>query len=187
MKNLIYLVLITFIMGACTYKNEPIALQPYKANYAGAVSQEKKSIFIDNITDKRANKNNIGYSLEDGKKKISFFSNENFEKKYKDALLYALSIAEFNTNVSEADAFTIISINIREIELIKTDKNFNENLKGKIAIELVVKQGITTTKHNFTQKAGKWIAPSYKSRDLEPFLSALFSDSIDAVVTRLAQ
>ena len=187
MKNAIYLLVITLLMSACSYKNEPIALQPYKANYAGAVSQAKTSIYIDSVTDTRTNKNYIGYAMEDGKKKISFFSNENFEKKYKDALLFALNIAEFNTNVSKMDATIVISLNIKEVELIKTDKSFDENLKGKISLEVIIKQGMTTTKHNFMQKEGKWIGHSHKSRDLEPFLTALFSDSIDAVVAKLAQ
>lgn len=187
MKNAIYLLALALIMGACSYKNEPIALNPYDANYKGAVSKEKTSIYIQSVKDQRADKSTIGHSLNHGKKDILFFSNENFEKKYKDALLYALSIAEFKTNVSKVDASLIIDVNIKEIELVHFDKSFNENLKGKIIVELVVKKANAITKHSFTQKAGKWIAPSRNSKNLEPFLSALFADSIDAVVAKLAQ
>lgn len=187
MKNTIYLIAIALIMGACTYKNEAIKLQPYEANYKAPMSKDKKAVFVQAVKDDRSNKNSIGYALEDGKKKITFFSHENFEKKYKDALLYALNISEFNTNVSQADASEIIEVHIKDIEIVHTDKSFDENLKGQIAVELIVKKGNSVTKYNFTQKAGKWISPSHNSKDIEPFLGTLFSDSIDAVVAKLAQ
>jgi len=187
MKNGIYLLAIALIMGACSYKNEPIKLQPYEANYNAPIAKNKKALFVQAVNDNRANKQTIGYALEDGKKKISFFSNEDFQKKYKDALLYALNISEFNTNVSQNDATEVITVNINNLELIHTDKSFDENLKGELAVELVVKKGATTTKYNFTQKAGKWISPSHNSKDVEPFLATLFKDSIDAVVAKLAE
>jgi len=186
MKNIIYLLLIALTMGACSYQNQPIALQSYKANYNAPLSVEKKAIFIQDVIDDRVNKSYIGYALKDGKKRLTFFSNDNFEKKYKDALLYALNISEFNTNVNKSDASEIITVHIKDITLVHTDKNFDENLKGKIAVELIVQQGNSITTYNFTQKAGKWIAPSFNSKDLEPFLTTLFSDSIDAVVAKLA-
>lgn len=187
MKNIIYLLSIALIMGACTYKNEPLKLKPYEANYKAPVSKEKKTIFVKSVKDDRVNKNSIGYALEDGEKKITFFSNENFEKKYKDALIYALSISEFNTNVSQTEASEVIEVHIKNIEIIHTDKSFDENLKGELAVELIVKKGNTSTKYNFTQKAGKWISPSYSSKDMEPFLGTLFADSIDAVVAKLVE
>jgi hypothetical protein len=187
MKNTIYLLSIALIMGACTYKNEPIKLKPYEANYKAPISKEKKAIFVHSVKDDRADKSSIGYALEDGERKITFFSNENFEKKYKDALIYALSISEFNTNVSQAEASEVIEIHIKNIKIVHTDKSFDENLKGELAVELVVKKGNTTTKYNFTQKAGKWISPSHNSKDVEPFLATLFADSIDAVVAKLVE
>jgi uncharacterized lipoprotein YajG len=187
MKKTLYLLAIALIMGACSYKNEPIVLKPYEVSNNTAISKEKKSVFIESINDQRADTKSIGYAQEHGEKIITFFSNENFEKKYKDALLYALNISEFNTNVSKADASAVIEVNIKEIELVQIDKSFDENLKGKIIIELVLKSGNTITKHNFTQKAGEWLAPSRHSKDLEPFLSMLFSDSIDAIVAKLAE
>lgn len=187
MKNTIYLLSIALLMGACSYQNQPISLQTYQANYNAPLSREKQAIFVQDVIDDRSNKNQIGYALEDGKKRLTFFSNDNFEKKYKDALLYALNISEFNTNVNQAEASQIITLHIKDITLIHTDKNFDENLKGKIIVELVVQQGNKTTKYNFTQKAGKWIAPSFSSKDVEPFLTTLFSDSIDAVVAKLAR
>lgn len=187
MKNKIYLLAIALTIGGCAYKNEPIKLAPYEANYKAPLSKEKKSVFVGAVKDVRVDKKSIGYTLEDGKKNISFVSHEDFAKKYKDALVYALNISEFNTNVSRADASEIISINIKKIKIIHTDKSFDENLKGELGVELVVKKANTITKYNFTQKAGKWMAPSHKSKDIEPFLGTLFSESIDAVVAKLAQ
>lgn len=187
MKNTIYLITIALLISACTYKNEAVKLQPYEANYKAPMAKDKKAVFVQSVKDLRSNKTNIGYALEDGKKKITFFTHEDFEKKYKDALLYALNISEFNTNVSQGDATEIIQVNIKDIEIIHTDKSFDENLKGKILVELVVKKGNTITKSNFTQKAGEWMSPSYNSKDIEPFLSALFSDSVNAVVAKLAE
>ena len=186
MKNLVYLILIALLLGGCAYKNNPVALQPYQSNYNGEVSKEKKTIAIISVKDLRPDKSNIGYALEDGKKEIMFFSNENFVKKYKNGLLNALNIAEFDTTVNPNEADLRIEIYIKKIELIHTDKSFDENLKGEIDIEVVVENGDKIVKQNFKEKAGKWILPSRDSKDLEPFLSSLFSDSINSIVSKLA-
>jgi len=186
-KNIIYLLVIALFIGGCSYKNQPIALQSYEANYHGEISKENKTVYISKVKDLRANKRNIGYTLQNGEKDISLFSDINFEKKYKDALLYALNIAEFNTATNAEDAALLVEIYIKKIELVYTDKNFEENLKGEINIEVVVKNGKTTSRQNFKQKAGKWIAPSYDSKDFEPFLTTLFSDNIDNIVSKLAE
>lgn len=183
----ISLVALTLFMSACSYVNEPLKLQPYEANYAAPVLKQKKSIYVRSVNDLRTNKQNIGYATEGGKKTITFFTYENFSKKYSDALKYALSIAEFDTNVTPREASGIVDINIRNIALVYLDKSFDENVKGEMAVELVLTQGNRTTKYNFTQKGGKWISPSRNSKDLEPFLSELFAESIEAVVTKLVQ
>lgn len=48
-------------------------------------------------------------------------------------------------------------------------------------------QGDEVITQNFRQKGSKWIAPSYSSKDLEPFLYTLFADSIDQIVARLTR
>jgi len=181
------LTLLALFMGACSYVNEPLKLQPYEANYAAPVSKEKKSIYVRSVNDLRADKQNIGYAVEGGKRTRTFFTYENFSKKYADALKYALNISEFNTNVTPREASAIIDVNIKNISLVYLDKSFDENVKGEMAVELVLTQGSRTTKYNFTQKGGKWLKPSRNSTDLEPFLSELFSESIEAVVTKLVQ
>lgn len=175
------------MVGGCAYKNEPIALKPYEANYKTPISKNKQSILVKSVTDERIDKESIGYALKDGEKRVSFYSNEEFAKKYKDALIYALNIAEFNTATNQQDASATIEVRIKKIELIHKDKSFKENLKGEIAVELIVRRGSNITKHNFAQKAGKWMRPSLNSKNLEPFLAELFWGSIDAVVARLVE
>jgi len=187
MLKTLSLTLLALFMGACSYVNEPLKLQPYEANYGAPVSKEKKSIYVRSVNDLRADKQNLGYAVEGGEKTVTFFTYENFSKKYADALKYALSISEFNTNVTPREASAIIDVNIKKISLMYLDKSFDENVKGEMAVELVVTQGSRTTKYNFAQKGGKWLKPSRNSKDLEPFLSELFAESIEAVVTKLVQ
>jgi len=181
------LLLIALFLSACSYKNEPIYLKTYEANAIAPILKEKKSVHLRSVNDKRANKQNIGYVIESAENKILLSSREDFAKKYADALSYALSIAEFNTKVSQKDAELVVDVNIQNIELKVLDKSFDENLKGEIGVELVVTHGNKTTKYNLLQKQGEWMAPSRNSKDLEPFLSALFEESISAVVSQLAK
>lgn len=181
------LIVFAMFLSACSYKNEPIYLQPYQANAIVPILKEKKTLHIRGVNDQRVQKQTIGYVLENDNKKIILSSNEHFAKKYHDALTYALSVAEFNTHVSPQDAQLIVDVNIKNIEIQGFDKNFDENLKGEVAVELVVTQKSKITRYNLASKAGKWIAPSRSSKDLEPFLSELFEDSIQAVVTQLAK
>lgn len=181
------LLIVAIFLSACSYKNEPIYLQPYEANAIAPILKEKKSVHLRSVNDKRANKQSIGYVQESAESKIILSSNENFAKKYADALKYALSIAEFDTSVSKKDAQLVVDVNIQNIELQGLDKSFDENLKGEIKVELVVTHDNKTTKYNLLQKQGKWMAPSHNSKDLEPFLSELFEESIRAVVAQLAK
>ncbi|MBU0720204.1 hypothetical protein KJ877_02555 [bacterium] len=186
MKNLVYLLLGALFFGGCSYKNESISLESYKADYNGAIAKENTSVYVTAVKDMRSDKKNIGYTLKNGKKDLLLFSDADFAKKYKEGLGYGLSIAEFNTNVSQNDADVLLEIRIKKIELVYHDKSFDENLKGEIEIEVVVKKGRTTSTQNFKEKAGKWIAPSYSSKDIEPFLYTLFSDSINNIISKLA-
>jgi len=187
MKTLLGLITMALLTGGCSYKNEALKLQPYEANYKAPISQEKKTVFIKSVQDSRAEKQTVGYAVEGSEKVITFFSHEDFAQKYKDALHYALNTSKFNTDINEKDATLTISVNIKEIELIYSNVSFDEDLSGKIVVELTLKENNTITKHNFTQKEGKWIGPSYNSRDLEPFLSKLFQQSVDTVVVKLVE
>ncbi|MDA3908448.1 MAG: hypothetical protein PF437_05125, partial [Sulfurimonas sp.] len=60
-----------------------------------------------------------------------------------------------------------------------------KNLKGEIELEVIIKKGNETITQNFKPSASKWIGPSYRSKDLEPFFNELFSDSISNIVSRL--
>ncbi len=81
----------------------------------------------------------------------------------------------------------VVEIYIKDIEMIYNDKNFDTNLKGEIEIEVIVRKGADVITQNFRQKGSKWIAPSFESKDLEPFLYTLFADSIDQIVSRLTR
>ncbi|MFA6191244.1 MAG: YajG family lipoprotein [Sulfurimonas sp.] len=187
MKNLFYVVIIALLMGGCTYKNEALNLPSYKADYAGAVSADKKSVYVSVIKDMRKDKRGIGYVMDDGQKIARLYSDVNFPAKYKEGLGYALNIAGFNTDVSAENASLIMEVYIRNIEIIYSDKSFDKNLVGEIEIEVIIKRDGEVITQNFRQKGGKWIVKSYESKDLEPFLHSLFSDSINDIVSRLTR
>jgi uncharacterized lipoprotein YajG len=186
MKSLFYMLAVVVFLGGCSYKNEAINLSSYNAEYTGETSKEKKSVYIESVKDVRADKKTIGYILKNGEKTTKLFSNEDFEKKYKDGLSSALHMAGFQTG-SDAKSDLVISVNIKNIELIHDDKSFDKNLKGKIELEVIIKKGNETVTQNFKPSASKWISPSYSSKDMEPFLNELFSDSINDVVSRLTR
>ena len=187
MKNLFYLVIAALLMGGCSYKNEAMNLPSYKADYAGAVSNEKKGVYVSIVKDMRKDKRGIGHVLDDGEKIARLYSDVNFPAKYKEGLGYALNIAGFNTEVTAESADLIMEVYIRNIEIVYDKKSFDKNLVGEIEIEVAIKRGGEVITQNFRQKGGKWIVKSYESKDLEPFLYTLFSDSVNDIVTRLTR
>lgn len=187
MKTLLFLVTALLLLGGCTYKNEALSLDSYKAEYAGPRSKDQKTIYLRIVKDLRADKRTIGYVEQKGGALTKFYSDVNFEDKYKEGLGYALNLAGFNTNTAAQAASLVVEVYIKDIELVYNDKNFDANLNGEIEIEVIVRRGDEVITQNFKQKGSKWIAPSYNSKDLEPFLYSLFADSIDQVVTRLTR
>ena len=185
MKSLFYLFAVVVFLGGCSYKNEAINLSSYNAEYAGEISKEKIIVFIESIKDVRVDKRIIGYIVKNGEKTTKLFSNVDFEKKYKDGLNNALHMAGFKASLESAKADLVMNVYIKKIELVYNDKNFDKNLKGKMELEVVIKKGKETITQNFKPSASKWISPSYSSKDLEPFLNELFSDSINNIVSRL--
>lgn len=187
MKSICYLFFALLILGGCSYKNESINLSSYNEIYTGKILKEEKTVYIESVKDMRFDKKSIGYILENEEKKIELFSNENFEKKYANGLKGALHIAGFETTLEADKAELVMNVSIKKIELIHSDKNFDKNIKGEIELEVIIKKGSETITQKFKPSATKWISPSYSSKDLEPFLNELFSDSINSVVSRLTQ
>lgn len=187
MKHLFFAAVALLIFSGCTYKNEALSLESYKAEYKGPITRDKKVVYLKPVKDLRAKKNIIGYVDQKSSTTINFYSNENFAEKYTEGLGYALNLAGFNTDASSSEANLVVEVYIKDIELIYNDKNFDANLNGEIEIEVVVRKGDDVITQNFRQKGSKWIAPSYNSKDLEPFLYSLFTDSIDQIVTRLTR
>ncbi len=187
MKNLIYLVAIALLIGGCSYKNEAINLQSYKADYAGPILTEKKSTYIKLVQDTRIDKRSIGYHLDNTEKLERLFSDVNFADKYKEGLGHALNIAGFNTDTNIDDASLVLEIYIKNIELIYNDKVLDANLKGEIEIAVIIKKGEKVITQSFRQKKTDWIKPSFSSQDLEPFLYTLFADSINDIIARLTR
>jgi len=187
MKSLFYLFAVMLLVGGCSYKNEAIKLSSYNAQYTGESSKEKKSVYVESIKDARSDKHNIGYIMKNGEKVEKLFSNDDFEKKYREGLSNALHMAGFKSGTLSDNPELVININIKKIQLVHNDKSFDKNLKGEIALEVIIKKGNETVTQNFKQKASKWISPSYSSKDMEPFLNELFSDSINGIVSRLTQ
>lgn len=187
MKNLFFLLLLTVFISGCSYKNDPLTLKSYQPEYAGPISKDKKTVFLRWIKDVRTDKNTVGYLLQNGDKLATLYSNVDFVDKYKEGLGYALNLAGFDTDAEAHVASLVVEIYIKDIEVIYNDKNFDTNLKGEIAIEVIIRKGEEVITQNFRQKGGKWIAPSFNSKDLEPFLYTLFADSINDIVTRLTK
>lgn len=187
MKNLFYLLIVALLMGGCTYKNEALNLESYKAEYKGPISKDKKSIYLRWVKDVRTDKRSIGYLVQHGEKLTNFYSNVDFADKYKEGIEYALNMAGFQTDINANPASLIMEVYIKDIELVYNDKNFDTNLKGEIEIEVVIRKNEETITQNFRQKGGKYVLSSNNSKDLEPFLYTLFSDSINDIVSRLTR
>ncbi|KHG35212.1 MAG: hypothetical protein EOM49_00535 [Epsilonproteobacteria bacterium] len=188
MKTLLFFMgAMLLLLSGCTYKNEALNLESYKAEYKGPLTKEKKTVYVRLVKDLRADKKVIGYVEQKGDTLTQFYSNVNFEDRYKEGLGYALNLAGFNTDASAQAASLVAEIYLKNIQLVYNDKNFDANLYGEIEIEVIVRRGDEVITQNFKQKGSKWIAPSYNSKDLEPFLYGLFSDSIDQIVTRLTR
>lgn len=185
MKKLNYLVVLALMLGGCSYKNDPIALESYKANYNGEMAQKNVSVFLSTVKDTRVDKRTVGYVLENSKKTVALYSEDNFEQKYKDGLGYALNIAGFNTNVTEEEATIVVKVFIKDIKILYTNESFEENLKGTLSVQAGVKKDNQIITFDFKQSSGKWIAPSHNSKDVAPFLHSLFTDSINQVITKL--
>lgn len=183
MKILSYLVVGALLFTGCSYKNGAINVDSYKTNYSGPLAKHTKAIDLVMVKDIRKDKKNIGYFVNDKDKSIKFHSNTDFAKRYEDGLKKALYAAGYK--VSSKDTPMKMQVFIQKIELVKNDKSFDENLKGKIQLSVVLTNGRRTIKQSFKQEKSKWMQPSYDSKDLEPFLYELFSDSINDVVGRL--
>lgn len=186
MKKLIYLlVAAALFMGGCAYKNQAVTLHAYKGEYAGEIAPKNKTVYLRSVKDMRANKRTVGYMMKDGARYQSYSSDIDFANKYREGLGYALDIAGFHTVSNANDASLIMDVVIKNVEIVYNDKNFDKNLKGELEIEVILDRGQKTTTQSFRQKASKWIAPSYDSKDIEPFLYTLFADSINDIASRL--
>lgn len=186
MKNFMYLLIVSLLAGGCTYINEPIELAAYKGEYTGTVAKDNKSIYLRSVQDLRADKKVIGYTLVNTKKDVSFYSDIDFAGRYTKGLRYALDLAGHKIVSNENDADLILDASIKKVEIVYDDKTFESNLKGSLEVEVVITRGNKTTKQTFKPKASKWISPSHKAKDIEPFLYTLFSDNINQITDQLA-
>lgn len=187
MKKLAYLLIVALFLGGCTYKNEAISLESYKAEYRGSSSKDKKSVYLKSVKDIRADQKNIGYALQGGETLATFHSDVDFADKYKEGIGYALNLAGFNTNANADNATLVMEVYIKDIEIVYNAKNFDTNLKGEIGIEVIVKKGDETITQSFRQKGAKYVLSSNNSKDFEPFLYTLFADSINDIVAKLTR
>jgi uncharacterized lipoprotein len=186
-KNLVSIVVAAFILGGCSYKNEAISLSSYKSQYKGTVSADHKTVVLSSVSDDRADKLNIGFVQADGKPTIKLFSYEDFAAKYKEGLTNALKAAQVNLDDNGTTAAMKVDVKIKNIDIVYNDtKKFDENLHGKIVVEVTITQGDKITVQTFTQDQGIWIQPSYKSKDYEPLLYTLFASSINDIVSKIA-
>lgn len=187
MKKLYGLMAIAVLMGGCSYKNEPIELASYQPRYLSKTTQDHNNLTYLSVSDVRKEKTSIGHTLVNGNIDTKFYSHVDFAKRYQDGLSKALDAANFNLINNSAGANTQIDVKIKDIQLIYNDSDkFNENLHGKIIVEVTLTKADKVNELSFTQKQGIWIKPSYTSKDVEPLLNTLFTDSIDAIVAKLA-
>lgn len=187
MNKLYGLVSVVVLMTGCSYKNEAIELSSYKTQYMGMTAQDTNSFSLSSVTDTREDKTSIGYVEVNGKVSTKLYSYVNFADRYRDGLTRVLKVAKFNLVNNPANANTKIDVKIKDIKLIYNDTNkFDENLNGKIIVEVTLTKADKVNVLTFTQKQGTWIKPSYTSKDVEPLLDILFTDSIDDIVSKLA-
>lgn len=175
------------LMSGCSYKNEALELSSYKAQNYGKTTQEPTRVSYLSVTDGRDDKTSIGYVEANGHVTEKLFSYVDFANRYKEGLTSALRAAKFNLVNDPASANTTISVKLKEIRIVYNDTNkFDENLHGKIVVEVTVTKGEKTVVQTITQQEGKWIQPSYTSKDIEPMLNTLYTDSIDLITSKLA-
>lgn len=187
MKKLYSLVAVAVLMNGCSYKNEALELSAYKPQYLGQTTQDTKSISYLSVTDGRDDKSSIGYVEANGQVREKLYSYVDFAVRYKEGLTTALQSAKFNLTPNASDANASISVKIKEIRIVYNDTNkFDENLHGKIVVEVTLTKGGKTIVQTITQQEGKWIKPSYTSKDIEPLLDSLFTDSINLISAKLA-
>lgn len=187
MNKLYGLVAVIVLMTGCSYKNEAIELSSYKTQYMGKTAQDMNSFSLSSVTDTREDKTSIGYVEANGQVTAKLYSYVNFADRYRDGLTRVLTAAKFNLVNNSSDASTKIDVKIKDINLVYNDTNkFDENLNGKIIVEVTLTKADKVNVLTFTQKQGGWIKPSYTSKDLEPLLDTLFTDSIDDIVSKLA-
>lgn len=186
MNQLYSLVAVLVLMTGCSYKNEAIELPSFKAQYLGKTTQDKGNTLF-TVTDTREDKTSIGYVEANGYATTKLYSYVDFAEKYREGLTNVLKAAKFNLTNNVAEANTIISVDIKEIKIVYNDTNkFDENLHGKVVVEVTIKKADKTVVQTITQKQGLWIKPSYTSKDIEPLLYSIFIDSINLIGAKLA-
>jgi uncharacterized lipoprotein len=187
MKKLYSLVAVIVLMSGCSYKNESIELSSYKTHTLSKTTEDRNNISFLSVTDIRDDKTSIGYVEANNQVTSKLYSYVNFADRYREGLTAVLKDAKFNLVNTPADANTKIDVKIKDIQLIYNDTDkFNENLHGKIVVEVTLTKADKVNVYTFTQKQGIWIKPSYTSKDVEPLLNTLFTDSIDDIVSKLA-
>lgn len=187
MKKLVSFVAAIVLITGCSYKNEAIELSAYKPHSLSKTTADRNNISFLTVTDIRADKTSIGYVEANGQVTTKLYSYVDFADRYKEGLTKVLKVAMFNLVNNAADANTKIDVKIKDIQLIYNDTDkLNENLHGKIVVEVTLTKADKVNVLTFTQKQGMWIKPSYTSKDVEPLLNTLFTDSIDDIVSKLA-
>lgn len=187
MSKLYSLVAVIAFMTGCSYNNEAVELSSYKTEYLGQTAKDMNSVSLSSVTDMREDKTSIGYVEVNGNVTTKLYSYVNFADRYRDGLTRVLKVAKFNLANSPIDTNTKIDVKIKDIQIVYNDTNkFDQNLNGKIIVEVTLTKADKTNVLTFTQKQGTWIKPSYTSKDVEPLLNTLFTNSIDDIVSKLA-
>ena len=187
MKKLYSLVAAVVLLSGCSYKNEAIELSSYKAQYLGKTTGDTNSISLLSVTDTREDKTSIGHVEANGQVTVKLYSYVDFTDKYSEGLTNVLRAAKFNLTKNPADANTTISVKIKDIQIVYNDtEKFDENVHGKIVVEVTITKGDKTIVQTITQQEGKWIKPSYTSKDIEPLMYSLFTDSVNLIGSKLA-
>lgn len=186
MFKLFTLITTIFLISGCSYNNEALELASYQNTYTGKTIPHDASSYL-NVTDVRNDKTSIGYMEANGQVINKLYSHVDFSSRYQEGLSRALKSAGFNLIPNGADATRKLDVKIKEIQIIYNDTNkFDENLQGKIVVEVThIKEG-KTLMQTFTEKQSKWIKPSYTTKDIEPFFHTLYSSSVNAIASKLA-
>jgi len=179
MKKVILALLVGIAFLGCTKKLES-NLNPYVTLYQNE-KQNTKINFL-GVEDQRVSKT-VSKVLDEGVVTETYNVSNNLKVWYREAFIRELKAVDM---YASNDVMYNVSVNIKKIvATYKKDKLDKKNMQVSIALELVIKQGNTTTTSNISinQTAYKMLVSD--ASDFEDILNEAIRDSVSKTVAIL--